>query len=515
MSVAEQKLAGQLTPGFVTDVVPGRPNVLGILDEFSTPAFASVCNLYQADPANPVGDLDVIDVDFVLVESVWRGNGWRWPHLAQQVEDGWPLQVLLTECRRRSIPTVFWNKEDPPHFETFLEVASQFDFVFTSDAQMIGQYRERLGHDRVDLLRFAAAPSIHNPRRVDQFRDGDIAFAGQYFAHKYPERREQMEILFPAAAKHRFSIFSRLAGGDERYAFPARWKSFVVGSLPYSEMVREYRRHKVFLNVNSVVSSKTMCARRVFELSAAKTAVVGTQSAAVRSVYDSESVPLVSSTEEASELFSTLLENDSVRRKIVQRAWRTTLSEHTYSDRLRQISSAIGLSLPASAPAIQVLIRSHSKEGTERVISDILAQEFSFPTSSLQLLGDVSAPLASNVWRTVESGAPLKTNGILALVDDRFQLAPNYLSDLVLTLHQQGENAAAKVVANTLAVGPTEETLVPNFPEHGGVIRTDAPCFHDAATLGDALDRLDANLRMQPTYMSDPLDITPRGAMNV
>src|SRR5699024_11732130 len=50
---------------------------------------------------------------------------------------------LLAECRKRGIPTVFWNKEDPPHFDDFLPLAKLFDVVFTSDVRLVNEYRDR------------------------------------------------------------------------------------------------------------------------------------------------------------------------------------------------------------------------------------------------------------------------------------------------------------------------------------------------------------------------------------
>ena len=47
-----------------------------------------------------------------------------------------------------------------------------------------------------------------------------------------------------------------------------------MGELPYDQMLAAYKMYKVFLNVNSVIDSPTMCARRVFELSACSTPVV-------------------------------------------------------------------------------------------------------------------------------------------------------------------------------------------------------------------------------------------------
>ena len=49
-------------------------------------------------------------------------------------------------------------------------------------------------------------------------------------------------------------------------------------------MLTAYKGYKVFLNVNSVVDSPSMCARRIFEINAAGTPVVTTPSAAVDGV---------------------------------------------------------------------------------------------------------------------------------------------------------------------------------------------------------------------------------------
>ncbi|WP_371858334.1 glycosyltransferase, partial [Pseudomonas sp. FW215-L1] len=53
-------------------------------------------------------------------------------------------------------------------------------------------------------------------------------------------------------------------------------------------MLSAYRSFKIFLNVNSVTSSPSMCARRIFEIAASGTAVVSTESAALRNFFTSE-----------------------------------------------------------------------------------------------------------------------------------------------------------------------------------------------------------------------------------
>ena len=75
------------------------------------------------------------------------------------------------------------------------KAAKLFDRVFTVDVDCVPRYVDDLGHDRVEVLPFAAAPRIHNPIAAPDGRTFDIAFAGTYFAEKHPARREQMEIV--------------------------------------------------------------------------------------------------------------------------------------------------------------------------------------------------------------------------------------------------------------------------------------------------------------------------------
>src|SRR5699024_942227 len=130
------------------------------------------------------------------------------------------------------------------------------DYVFTTEGELVNQYREVLGHDRIHVLPFAAQPTMRNPARVGQMqRHRDIAFGGTYFRHKYPERRQQLDFLLPAASKFDLDIFSRLYNADEKYQFPEPYEQYVRGSLSYQEMLGAYHAYKTILNVNSVVDS--------------------------------------------------------------------------------------------------------------------------------------------------------------------------------------------------------------------------------------------------------------------
>lgn len=351
--------------------------VVSVLDDFSERCFARTAGLWPILPGSHPTDLDCIQPDFLMVESAWNGNSGAWRYLVTS-SDGPrpPLLSLVDKARARGIPTVFWNKEDPPHFDDFAPAATLFDYIFTTESSLVDRYRELAPHAEVGVLKFAASTALHRPERVGRDRAGDVCFAGQYFRHKYLERREQMDYLFKAAAQFDFTIYSRMLGGEEKYAFPEEFETFIAGSLPYAEMVREYRRHKVFLNVNSVPNSRSMCARRVFELASSKTIVLSATSPAIRSVYEEDEVPMAANAEEAVDILNTVLSDDSAREAMAHRAWRRTARENTYADRMQQIRGVLGLSSEQRTEVVGLVSPAGlPHEALDRLAIDVLEQE--------------------------------------------------------------------------------------------------------------------------------------------
>lgn len=331
-----------------------QATAITILDSFSQACFSPVIDCIPVSRVDFVKALDYYQPQFLLLESAWNGNDGAWKH--QLVGPTGPkaaVKNLVAACNDRSIPVVFWNKEDPPHFEDFLPLARLADHVFTTAGELVDQYKFAVGHENVHTLPFAAQPSIHHPF-ADGERDREVCFAGQYFRHKYPERREQMEFLFPAAAEYDFTIYSRELGNDPRYAFPEPFDELVSGSVPYALMIREYRHFKTFLNVNSVVNSKTMCARRIFEISASGATVVSAPSPAIERFYQPDEVFTPNNLQEAQDTLQLLLTDEPLRQKSALKAWRRTMINHTYTNRVDSILHQLGLA--PSSPNIQVAV---------------------------------------------------------------------------------------------------------------------------------------------------------------
>lgn len=339
-----------------------------ILDDFSLSAFAFEWNQIPLERDNWRRQLATDKPDFLFVESAWAGNGGEWRYqLTGQSGVKEEFRQLIAYCHERSIPTVFWNKEDPPHYDDFLGAARLFDYVFTSDGDRLPHYLRDLDHNRVAVLQFAAQPSLHNPVRPrNGWHERDVAFGGMYFADKYPERRQQLELLLNAAQaagkrmKYGLEIFSRHAGEGDKYRFPDAYQEYVRGSLSYDQMLSAYKAYKLFLNVNSVTSSPTMCARRIFEITASGTSVISTPSVALENMWKSGEQFIVGSGEDAEELIAAIHRNPELSDRQLHLAQRRIWSTHTYSHRVESIVSTV---LPqrsqlGSPSAVSVIVSS-------------------------------------------------------------------------------------------------------------------------------------------------------------
>jgi len=188
------------------------------MDEFTFHSFEPECELLPLSLDAAVSELEAFYPDLLFIESAWRGKDERWNRKISTLSQ--ELRSVLQWCKQHRVPTVFWNKEDPIHFETFLTTAQQFDVVFTTDIDCIARYKAALGHERVYLLPFACQPKIHNPIELYARKDA-FCFAGAYYV-RYPDRTRDLENYVAEFPKYKpIEIFDRNFGKDDvNYQFP-------------------------------------------------------------------------------------------------------------------------------------------------------------------------------------------------------------------------------------------------------------------------------------------------------
>lgn len=354
--------------------------VAAVLDTFSESSFGPECDLVTFRPDNWEAVLTRQPPHLLLVESAWQGNGGAWQYqvgtysYAESVGLP-PLSALVAWCRERGIPTVFWNKEDPVHFDKFKQAAQLFDVVLTTDADCIGRYRAlpHLRARRVEALPFAAQPRLHHPISLRDTREPVPAFGGTYYRNRHPERRAQLEVLLDAARPSGLVIFDRTHGQEsDSVGFPERFAPHIRGGLPYDEMVAAYKRYRVFLNANSVVASPTMFSRRVFELLACGTPVVSTPSAGMQELFG-DIVDAVDTADAARAAIGRLLTDDDLWRQRSAAGIRRVHGEHTYAHRLARVAELAGYRIPAYADE-RVAVLLLADEPVGRAIDSVVSQ---------------------------------------------------------------------------------------------------------------------------------------------
>lgn len=270
----EHRAAGEF---YVSNTVSGRElkniKVGVIADEFTRVSLQATFNAVLIDRTDWRDQISTQNIDFLFVESAWEGNGGQWHRgvgFYGEVENT-DLFELLDECNKRGIPTVFWNKEDPVHFQRFAKTAARFDHVFTTDANMIQKYRalESSRNITVSSHSFYSQPLVHNPLPVEREFSPTVAYAGTYYGDRYKDRSKRLDALLQSAYEYGIDIYDRQADNpDSPYKFPTKFQRFVRGSLPYEEVVKTYKTHLAHMNVNSVENSPTMFSRRVVEIPA-------------------------------------------------------------------------------------------------------------------------------------------------------------------------------------------------------------------------------------------------------
>lgn len=335
-----------------------RLRVASILDAFSDACFAPECDLLRIKPADWRDQLECRQIDMLLVESAWSGNDGQWQYRVGKygAPPGNELSEVVAWCKSKGIPTVFWNKEDPPNFERFVDRAAEFDHIFTTDSDCIPKYRSRCPSVRtIAALPFAAQPAIHHPVQREG-RQRRIFFAGTYYADDFLERRNGMDALLRAAQGFGLDIYDRMHNADPsaktRYLFPEDLRPNIVGQLRYEDLLHAYRQYRIGLNVNSVTDSPTMFSRRVFELLACGTPVVSTYSRGIVDCF-ADLVPMADNQEDAEREIRTLMETEDHWLKVSAKGLRVVHESHSYAHRLKTICETIGLD-PASFLSVDI-----------------------------------------------------------------------------------------------------------------------------------------------------------------
>jgi len=424
--------------GVVPTLAAGPLRIAALVDKFSEQGFKQECDFVNLRRDTWREQIEEFGPTVLLVESAWRGAANSWTNAVPKLPE--ELRALTRWCNDRGIPTVFWNKEDPIHFSTFLRTATQFDYILTTDADLVPAYRAEARHHRVGLMPFASQPADHNPRR-DAARKHAAVFAGTYY-RRYPERMKDFDAVVDGTSRVLpVEIFDRVYGTtNESFEFPQKYKDMIVGTLTPEELDLAYKRYELALNMNTVKQSTTMVARRAFELLMSGTPTVSNWARGSQTVFG-DIVAMSDDSEGTTAQVHRLVHDELFRERIRSLGLRRTLRDHTYAERINLLESMLrGTPYRVRTVAVTAVLVVNSEAELETMTAVALSQEgvdvsVTVVTESEEV-ARVAREQGVEVWTS--ASAPLATIGDLvprdhvAFLHPRHWYGTEYLLSLVI-----------------------------------------------------------------------------------
>lgn len=358
--------------------IPKQFKAISIMDEISEECWKYEFKLFPIVRNNYKNQIEDSTADFCFLESCWKGNKGAWEYAftspGLKHANAQALLDLIPRVKKKKMPLVFWNKEDPMHFDRYLPIAKQANIIFTTDSNKVEDYRREVPDADVYAVPFAAQQRICNPS--DRFRKTpeSVCFAGSYYGVGHDDRKKQMDALLPSIIEFNGAIYDRMSAIEgDRYKYPQEYTPFIRPAVPFSEVVKLYKQFKVFLNVNTIVDSPTMMSRRVYELLACGTPVVSTPSKAVEEQF-SGIVQIANNAKEANKIIERLISDELFWEKTSHLGYREVMQKHTYSHRLRDIKNALGYQSDFSIPLVSIVTCTRRPHMIDRIVENMTRQ---------------------------------------------------------------------------------------------------------------------------------------------
>jgi len=358
-------------------------NVAAIMDALTYNSYSSECNLILLEPDNWLQKFEENKIDFFFCESAWFGIDQKYikNNIAIDMSEGpWLYKVsnsnndnqaildILSYCNENNIPTIFWNKEDPVSFDLFVDLALNFDYIFTTDVNSIVKYTSR-GHKNVYPLIFASQVKQFNPIERKK-RSNKIIFAGSWYGTN-PERCEITEEIFDKLLENNYElkVYNRKSDTtDKQWKFPDKYDNYIFPKI--TENVSEiHKESKYALNINTVTDSESMFSRRIFELASSNTCIISNYSEGLYNIFGDNIIYF-------DKIHSINLENINQINRMCENNLYNVLRNHTYAERLKYILNIIHIDFYEKHDKIYVIYNINSPKDIKNINDDFNSIEF-------------------------------------------------------------------------------------------------------------------------------------------
>ncbi|RIW31882.1 glycosyltransferase [Bacillus salacetis] len=389
----------------------GKLNInIGIIaDEFLFNSFDGTANLFYLTRENYKQYKGKLD--FLIVATTWRGLDNEWRGLGNPKSPVRRELFTLLEYFKEDVKVAFYSKEDPVSYERFLGIAQRCDVVFTTASEKVKEYEKDCKDTKAYLLPFGVNPHYHNPIGIrNDYKKEEVLFAGSWY-NKYPHRQKDTRMIFEGVLESGkgLQILDRnyyLNNID--YFFPEEYLEYISPAISHAYVQKVHKLYNWAINLNSVTTSETMFANRVYELQALGNIIISNYSMAINNKFPN--VFLTHSKEEVPYIINSFDDVGIYKHQVM--GIRNVFTSETTYHRLNYILNCLGINSKEDKRSILVVVKKITAEIQE--MFDIQ----SYPNKKLIEESELNDGLKSSY-------------SMVSFFDDKYFYEEYYLQDLV------------------------------------------------------------------------------------
>lgn len=236
-----------------------------IVDEFTLLNISNHWDVFEINYVDTIDEILSKKPDLLFVESLWRGHESSWTGLIDSKAH--KLIEIVNAFKKNSIPTVFWGKEDPEHFEDFTDrenIAGLFEYIYTTEIDCVGDYKKLYPNSDCSFLPFFYDEGVFKPSNK---KEKEYIFAGAYYPH-FSKRCREFEIIIDGILGQgkEIDIFDRnFLNPNTLLRFPEKYNNLIKGTIEAKKIHSVIPKYNCAINLNTVTNGQTMFARRIVE----------------------------------------------------------------------------------------------------------------------------------------------------------------------------------------------------------------------------------------------------------
>ncbi|WP_054949715.1 CgeB family protein [Numidum massiliense] len=246
---------------------------------------------------------------------------------------------LIHQLRAAKVPIGLWVVNDPYNLTNYEQKVRFYDFVVTQEASCVSFYEQR--NKPCIHLALATNPANYYPAEVPRKYVSDICFIG----NAWPGRIKFFNRLAPFLLQRHFVIVGKWWEGLAQ--FKKMHAHIVSRTIPPQEVLKYYNGAKIVLNIhrdaNDIDKNPYNIPahtpnNRTFDIAACRAFQLSTAREDFAQFYEiGREMVCYHHVKDLQQKIGYYLQHGNERRRIAQRAYRRTLSDHTYVARLQQL----------------------------------------------------------------------------------------------------------------------------------------------------------------------------------